>query len=143
MPLCLPAPYETLTCCIPSAGGAGQLVLSAADQAALRRQLAEQELLLKAYQAENELAVGRMRQQQAEAQRQAAETQQQVQELQVALALALAQQERERQPPPTPALDGARLQEPLCLQAELESVRAGAWQRQHELQQQVSVRLQE
>jgi hypothetical protein len=116
-------------------------VLSAADQAALRRQLAEQELLLKAYQAENELAVGRMRQQQAEAQRQAAETQQQVQELQV--ALALAQQERERQPPPTPALDGARLQEPLCLQAELESVRAGAWQRQHELQQQVSVRLQE
>ena len=112
-------------------------MLSAADQEALRRQLAEQELLLKAYQAENELAVGRMRQQQAEAERLAAEAQQQVEQLQV--ALALAQQERERQPPPTPALDGARLQELLRLQAELDSVRAGAWQRERELQQQVGV----
>ena len=79
------------------------------------------------------MAVGRMRQQQAEAQRVAAEAQRQVGELQV----ALARQERERQPPPTPGVDGARLQELLRLQAELESVRAGAWQREHELQQRV------
>jgi hypothetical protein len=124
-----------------SAEGSGQLILSAVDQDALRRQLAEQELLLKAYQTENELAVGRMRQQQAGVQRLAAEAQRQVEELQV--ALALAQHERERQPPPTPAVDGARLQELLRLQAELENVRAGTWQRERELQQQVGAGVQE
>lgn len=105
------------------------------EQDALRRQLEDQELLLKAYQAENELAVARIKQQAAEQQRQAAEAARQVEELQQ--ALALAQAERARQPPATPAVDAARLQQLLRLQADLESVRAAASQREGELQRQV------
>jgi len=107
------------------------------EQEVLRRQLAEQELLLKAYQAENEMAVARIKQQAAQHAAAAAEATRQIEELQQ--ALAVAQVERERRPPRTPAVDAARLQELLRLQAELESTRAAAAQQEREAQQQVGM----
>lgn len=123
-----------LTSSPPPHAGSQQVTLSAQEQEALRRQLADQDLLIRAFQAENELAVARMKQQAAESQRAAAEAGAQMAELQQ--RLAQAQQERERQPPGTPAVDAARLQELLRLQAELDGARAAAAERERELLQQ-------
>lgn len=115
-----------------------------ADLAALRREMeeaadaagggpgGEQEALLRAYQAENELAAQRLRQQQADAQRAAAEAAAHAEELSVQLLAARA--ERERVAPSTPAVDAARLQELLRLQGEVDAVREAAAQREQELQ---------
>lgn len=92
-------------------------------------------MLLRAFQAENELAAQRIKQLQGEQQRQAAAAAEQREELQQ--ALLLARQDSERRPPGTPALEAARLQELLSMQAELERAREGAAQRERELQQQV------
>lgn len=101
----------------------------------LRRQLADQEVLLRAYDAENQLAAARLKEQQAEQRRQAAEAAEREQELRQ--ALVQAQAELERQPPSTPAVDAARLHELLKLQVELGAVRGAAAQREQELKQQV------
>ena len=112
------------------------MTLSASEVEALRRQAAEQEMLLAALNAENELAAQRLQQQRAEQQRAAAEAAAQVEELQRALAAALA--ERERQPPGTPAVDAARLQELLRLQGELGAARGTAAEHEVQLRRQVS-----
>lgn len=122
----------------PPCTGSQQLTLSGGELEALRRQLAEQELLLRAYDAENQLAAARLKEQQGEQRRQAAEAAERERELR--LALAQTQAERERQPPGTPTVDAARLQELLRLQAELEAVRGSAQQRERDLQQQVGDR---
>lgn len=100
----------------------------------LEQQLAEQEMLLQAYKAENEMAAERLRVQAADHKRCMSERDQQVAELQQAFMQA---QERARQPPTTPAADAARLQEVLRLQADLQSVQAAAERRERELLQQV------
>ncbi|PRW45588.1 hypothetical protein C2E21_5890 [Chlorella sorokiniana] len=123
------------------AGGSQQLTLSGGELDLLRRQLADQEVLLRAYDAENQLAAARLKEQQAEQRRQAAEAEQREQE--VRLALAQAQAELERQPPGTPAVDAARLQELLKLQAELGAARGAAAQRERELKQQLDQAVQE
>lgn len=127
----------TRTCLPLPPADSQSLTLNGAELSALRRQLGEQELLIKAFQAENELAADRNRQLQVEQQRHAAAAAAQLEELQRALALAHVQ--AERQPPPgTPAVEAARLQELLSLQAELDGAQAAAAQRERELQQQAS-----
>lgn len=123
------------THCPPRPAGSQQLTLTGGELEALRRQLADQEILLKAYQAENELAAQRIKQQQAEHKSQAAEAAAEMEELQHALTASHA--DRERQPPGTPAVDAARLQELLQLQSELEAARGTVAQHGRELQQQV------
>lgn len=115
--------------------GSQQLTLSNDELELLRRQLADQEVLLRAYDVENQLAAARLKEQHAEQRRQATEAVEREQVL--AQALAQAQAELERQPPGTPAVDAARLQELLKLQAELGAVRGAAAQRERELKQQV------
>lgn len=115
--------------------GSQQLTLSGSELESLRRQLADQEVLLRAYDAENQLAAARLKEQQAQQRRQAAEAAEREQELQQALVQARA--ERERQPPSTPAVEAARLQELLKLQAEMGTLRGAAAQREQELKHQV------
>lgn len=115
--------------------GSQQVTLTGDELEALRRQAAEQEMLVAALNEENQLAAQRLQQLRAEQQHVAAEAASQVEELQRALAAALA--ERERQPPGTQAVDAARLQELLRLQGELEAARAAAAQHDAELRRQV------
>ncbi|KAK9830495.1 hypothetical protein WJX72_012068 [[Myrmecia] bisecta] len=104
-----------------------EVVLTGSELAALRREITEQEVLLKGYQAENEAAVERMREMAAEARR----AEEQVAKEHAHMERTLARMQEQSQH--AHAETGGKLAAVLQLEAALEAARQDATSREAEL----------
>ncbi|GAB4821522.1 hypothetical protein N2152v2_008568 [Parachlorella kessleri] len=129
--------------------GATQVILTGEDLEALRTEMQDHEMLLQAYQAENELAVERMKAMQSQHIQDmsaAAEKRQQL-ERELSLLSASASDRGEhpqhQRPPATPqagvGVNAARLHEVLSLQSQLEAIQEAAFLTEQELRAKVGL----